>query len=134
RPSSPRSRARARRAAVLPETQPGPLAFRRAERSFAEARWAEARGAYAAATAIDSTCWLCYLRHAEVGRWLDLEDAPRDNHYLAHVEAFPLPYQRLIRAQQLTLEARLDSIDGLMWRWREFLLGSIRIAETLLAP
>jgi len=119
-------------AAVLPKTQPGLLAFRRAERLFAEARWAEARGAYAAATAIDSTCWLCYLRHAEVGRWLDLEDDPRDNHYLAHVDAFPLPYQRLIRAQQLPLAARLDSLDGLTRRWRDFLFGQFRRGDELL--
>src|SRR2546422_478836 len=119
-------------AAVLPKTQPGLLAFRRAERLFAEARWAEARAAYAAASAIDSTCWLCYLRHAEVGRWLDLEDDPRDNHYLAHVEAFPLPYQRLIRAQQLPLAARLDSLDGLTRRWRDFLFGQFRRGDELL--
>src|SRR3989449_478461 len=119
-------------AAVLPKAQPGLLAFRRAERLFAEARWAEARGAYAAATAIDSTCWLCYLRHAEVGRWLDLEDDPRDNHYLAHVDAFPLPYQRLIRAQQLPLAARLDSLDGLTRRWRDFLFGQFRRGDELL--
>src|SRR5439155_20725870 len=104
----------------------------RAPQVLREARWGQCLAAYAAPSALDSTCWLCYLRHAEVGRWLDLEDDPRDNHYLAHVDAFPLPYQRLIRAQQLPLAARLDSLDGLTRRWRDSLLGQFRRGHELL--
>src|SRR5207245_9899369 len=76
-------------AAVLPKTQPGLLAFRRAERLFAEARWAEARAAYAAASAIDSPSWLCYLPHAEVGRWLHLAADPPHNTPLPHSATVP---------------------------------------------
>src|SRR5216117_1535072 len=120
-------------AAVLPKTRAGLLAFQKAERLFADARWGEARSAYAAAAALDTACWLCYLRHAEVGRWLDLEDDPADNiHDLAHVDAFPLHYQRLIRAQQLPVAARLDSLDALTRRWKDFLFGQFRRGDELL--
>src|SRR5439155_1546067 len=123
----------AARAPALASRFRGLLAFQKAERLFADARWGEARSAYAAAAALDTACWLCYLRHAEVGRWLDLEDDPADNiHDLAHVDAFPLHYQRLIRAQQLPVAARLDSLDALTRRWKDFLFGQFRRGAELL--
>src|SRR5207245_9953053 len=83
---------------VLPKNALGRNAFQRAEGAFARGRWGEARAAYAEATALDSTCWLCYWRHGEVGRWFDLEDDPADSmHYLAHLNEFTDHYQRLNR-------------------------------------
>ena len=115
---------------VLPKNALGRKAFQRAEGAFARGRWGEARAAYAEAAALDSTCWLCYWRHAEVGRWFDLEDDPRDSaRYLAHLNEFPDYYQKLIRAQGLPLMARLDSLDALTKRSKDFLFGQFRYAD-----
>src|SRR6266480_3929721 len=118
---------------VLPKNALGRGAFQRAEAAFARGRWGEARAGYAEAAALDSTCWLCYWRHGEVGRWFDLEDDPADStHYLAHLTAFPDQYQRLIRAQGLPLAARLDSLEALNRRSKDFLFGQFRLADELL--
>ncbi len=115
---------------VLPKNALGRSAFQRAEGAFARGRWGEARAAYAEAAALDSTCWLCYWRHAEVGRWFDLEDDPTDSpRYLAHLKEFPDYYQKLIRAEQLPLAARLDSLDALTKRSKDFLFGQFRYAD-----
>src|SRR3989441_2620157 len=115
---------------ILPKSALGRSAFQRAEGAFARGRWGEARAAYAEAAALDSTCWLCYWRHAEVGRWFDLEDDPTDSiRYLAHLNEFPDYYQKLIRAQGLPIRARLDSLDALTKRSKDFLFGQFRYAE-----
>jgi len=115
---------------VLPKKALGRSAFQRAEGAFARGRWGEARAAYAEAAALDSTCWLCYWRHAEVGRWFDLEDDPTDRpRYLAHLKEFPDYYQKLIRAEALPLAARLDSLDALTKRSKDFLFGQFRYAD-----
>jgi len=118
---------------VLPKNALGRAAFQRAEGAFARGRWGEARAGYAEAAVLDSTCWLCYWRHGEVGRWFDLEDDPADSmHYLAHLKEFPDHYQRLIRAQGLPLAARLDSLDVLTRRLKDFLFGQFRLADEVL--
>ena len=115
---------------VLPKNALGRSAFQRAEGAFARGRWREARAAYGEAAALDSTCWLCYWRHAEVGRWFDLEDDPTDRpRYLAHLKEFPDYYQKLIRAEALPLAARLDSLDALTKRSKDFLFGQFRYAD-----
>jgi len=120
-------------AAVLPKSRAGLLAFGEAEQRFAQARWDEARAAYTAAAALDSTCWLCFWRHAEVGRWFDLQDDPRDSaRYFAHLDAFPAYYQSLIRAQRLRETERLDSLEALTRRWKDFLFGQFRRGDELL--
>jgi len=118
---------------VLPKNALGRAAFQRAEGAFARGRWGEARAGYAEAAALDSTCWLCYWRHGEVGRWFDLEDDPADSvHYLAHLTDFPDQYQRLIRAQGLPLAVRLDSLEALTRHSKDFLFGQFRLADELL--
>jgi serine/threonine protein kinase len=118
---------------VLPKNALGRRSFQRAEGAFARGRWGEARAGYAEAAALDSTCWLCYWRHAEVGRWFDLEDDPTDRiRYLAHIKEFPDYYRTLIRAQGLPLAARLDSLDALIRRSKDFLFGQFRRADELL--
>ena len=115
---------------VLPKNALGRSAFQRAEGAFARGRWGEARAAYGEAAALDSTCWLCYWRRAEVGRWFDLEDDPTDRpRYLAHLKEFPDYYQKLIRAEALPLAARLDSLDALTKRSKDFLFGQFRYAD-----
>ena len=118
---------------ILPKNALALSAFRRAEDAFTHARYGVARASYAEAATLDSTCWLCYWRHAEVGRWFDLEDDPRDSaHYLAHVDSFPETYRRLIRAQWRPEAARLDSLDALSRRWKDFLFGQFRRGDELL--
>ena len=115
---------------VLPKNALGRSAFQRAEGAFARGRWGQARAAYGEAAALDSTCWLCYWRHAEVGRWFDLEDDPTDRpRYLAHLKEFPDYYQKLIRAEALPPAARLDSLDALTKRSKDFLFGQFRYAD-----
>jgi hypothetical protein len=114
-------------AALLPQSPAGNLAFQQAERHFSRASWSAARAAYATAATLDTTCWLCRWRHAEVGRWFDLQDDPTDSaRYRAHVHAFPVYYQSLIRAEPLLEAARLDSLDALARRQRGFLFGQFR--------
>src|SRR5216683_7347254 len=104
-----------------------------AERAFARGSWGEARAAYAAAAGLDPTCWICYWRHAEVGRWFDLEDDPRDSaRYGAHVADFPVYYRTLIRAERLPLRARLDTLAALSRGWKDFLFGQFRLGDELL--
>jgi Protein kinase domain len=118
---------------VLPKNPLARSAFRRAEEAFTRARYGVARALYAEAAALDSTCWLCYWRHAEVGRWFDLEDDPRDSaRYYAHRDSFPEYYRRLIAAQWLSGAARLEALDALVRRWKDFFFGQFRRADELL--
>src|SRR3989441_7032570 len=114
---------------VLPKNALGRSAFQRAEGAFARGRWGAARAAYAEATALDSTCWLCYWRHAEAGRWFNLEDDPADSPpYLAHLKEVPDYYHKLIHAEALHLAARLDSLAALTKPSKDFLFGQFRYA------
>ncbi|HYL21281.1 MAG TPA: serine/threonine-protein kinase [Gemmatimonadales bacterium] len=118
---------------ILPKTPEGLHAFQQAEGLFAQARWDAARAAYAAAAALDSTCWLCFWRQAEVARWFDLQDDPRDSvRYLSHAAAFPIDYQTLMRAQRQPESARLDSLDALTRRRKDFFFGQWRRGDELL--
>ena len=118
---------------VLPKALAGRQALLRAERAFARGHWRDARAAYAAAAAIDPTCWICYWRHAEVGRWFNLEDDAADAaRYRAHTPEFPEYYQTLIRAERLPTGARLDSLEVLTHRWKDFLFGQFRRGDEVL--
>src|SRR5207237_453677 len=100
---------------------------------FARGHWGDARTAYAAAAALDRTCWICYWRHAEVGRWFDVEDDAGDAaRYRAHTPEFPEYYRTLIRAERVPLGARLDSLAALTRRWKDFLFGQFRRGDELL--
>jgi hypothetical protein len=96
---------------ALPRSGKGLAAWLLAERLFAQARWGSADSAYAAAEALDSTCLLCYWRHAEVDKWLSIPfDAERAAHYVTHIDSFPSHYQALIRA---SLQPPLQSLATL---------------------
>jgi protein kinase-like protein len=96
---------------ALPRSGRGLAAWLVAERLFAQARWGSADSAYAVAEALDSTCLLCFWRHAEVDKWLSIPlDAERAAHYVTHIDSFPSHYQALIRA---SLQPPLQSLATL---------------------
>ncbi|MGH7673883.1 MAG: protein kinase domain-containing protein, partial [Gemmatimonadales bacterium] len=110
----------------------GMRAFLDAEVLFAGARWGKAYAAYGAAAAADPTCWICYWRHDEVGRWHSLEhDTTELARIRDHVAQFPPHYQSLIRAERLMVTTRLDTLEALADRARDFLFGEFRLADEL---
>ena len=117
---------------ALPRTPLGLVRFLDAERLVAAGEWGNAYDAYALAEATDPTCWLCSWRLNEVERWLSREHDPaRVRRYLSHVQTFPAWYQSLIRAQQLPLEARLDTLRAETTRWPDFFLGWFQLGDEL---
>ena len=119
-------------AAVRPKTAAGLAAYWKAEGLFAQAQWGAAYAAYGDAATADTTCWMCYWRHVEVGRWLGLEPDESDRaRILRHIEAFPSPYQSLIGATSLPILQRLEALEDVTRRWREFLFGWFRRSDEL---
>lgn len=119
-------------ARALPRTPLGLARFLEAEQLVAAAQWDNAYRAYILAEATDSTCWLCSWRINEVERWLNRpHDPARVRRYLAHVESFPPWYASLIRAAQLPLEERLDTLHAVTDRWPQFFLGWFQWGDEL---
>src|SRR6266700_3691831 len=108
--------------AALPKTPGGLAAWLTAERVLAQGRWGDADRAYEEAERIDSTCWLCAWRHADVDRWLGRKfDEARAARYLAHIDSFPPHYRKLIRASRRPLVERLNTLISLTRQRRDFL-------------
>ncbi len=108
--------------------------FIAAERLFSEARWAEARDAYAAAAEGESGCWLCSWRIGEIDRQHPGAgvDAVHMQRVLDNRELFPPPYQPLIGFE--TLEAtneRLDILRTAAAQWPHFYYLHYRLGEEL---
>jgi hypothetical protein len=117
---------------ALPRTALGLARFLEGEQFVAAAQWENAYRAYTIAEATDSTCWLCSWRLSEVERWLGRERNPaRAQRYLAHIDSFPPAYASLIRAAQLPLPARLDTLQAVTERSREFFLGWFQLGDEL---
>jgi hypothetical protein len=117
---------------VLPRTPLGLARFLEAERLVANALWGEAYQAYAVAETTDSTCLLCAWRVNDIERWLSREHDPaRVGRFLAHVDSFPPWYQSLIRAGQMPLVPRLDTLRRLSERSPGFLLGWFQQGDEL---
>lgn len=117
---------------VLPRTAIGLARFLEAEQLVARGEWQNAYRAYALAEATDSTCRLCAWRLTEVERWLSrTHDPALVRRYLAHVDSFPPWYATLIRASQLPLPARLDTLRAETDRWGEFFLGWMQLGDEL---
>ncbi|HEV2749682.1 MAG TPA: serine/threonine-protein kinase [Gemmatimonadales bacterium] len=117
---------------ALPRSAVGLAAWLAAERLFADARWGQADSAYTAAEATDSTCWLCYWRHREVQQWLGQDPDPDlAARYLPHLESFPVRYQSLMRAVELPLRARLDSLRATTRESRDFFPAWFQLADEL---
>src|SRR5579884_3885310 len=116
--------------AALPRSSDALVAWLGAERLLAAGRWRDADSAYGAVEALDSACWLCAWRHAQVGQWLGLTaDAGEAGRYLRHAEAFPPKYQALMRAQALGLAARLEALAAAARTWRDFFLGWFMLGD-----
>jgi len=117
---------------ALPRTAAGLARFIEAEQLFAAAQWENAYKAYLVAAAVDSTCRLCDWRLTEVERWLGLEHDPaRVRRYRARAESFGPLYASLIRAPQLPLPQRLDSLRGVTQRWGDMFLGWFQLGDEL---
>ena len=118
--------------AALPRTPLGLARFLNAERYVAAGRWENAYTAYAAAEQTDPSCWLCSWRLNEVERWLGREHDPaRVQRVLIHIDAFPEWYRSLIRAAQLPLPQRLDTLRAAANRWRDFFLAHLQLGDEL---
>ncbi|HEX9610447.1 MAG TPA: serine/threonine-protein kinase [Gemmatimonadales bacterium] len=119
--------------AVLPKSRAGLRLFVEAERLVKEARWGLAYERYTGAAALDSTCWMCYWRRAEFGRWLGIPRDPKDVvRYESHADLFPDHYARQIRAEPLPLPARYDSLRALTRQARDFLFGHFLYGDELM--
>lgn len=117
---------------ALPRTSEGLAEFMEAEQLVAETEWEKAHAAYVKAVVTDSSCWICLWRMTEVERWLGMEPDPeRVRRYLAHADSLPRPYPSLIRAAQLPLNARLDTLRAVTERSREFFLGWFQLGDEL---
>lgn len=110
----------------------GLAAWLAAERLLAQGRWEEADRAYDAAEAVDSTCWLCAWRHADVDKWLGRRfDQARASRYFNHIDSFPAHYQVVIRASRQPLVQRLEMLTRVTRERRDFLPAHFMLADEL---
>jgi hypothetical protein len=117
---------------ALPKTSQGLLRFLEAERLVADAQWENAYRAYLLAERTDSTCLICSWRITEIERWLGGEHDPaRARRYLDHIDAFPAWYASLIRAAQLPLRARFDTLRAVTESQSDFFLGWFQLGDEL---
>src|SRR2546426_1039677 len=115
---------------ALPQTAAGLAAWLAAERLLAQGRWGDADRAYEEAERIDSTCWLCAWRHADVDRCLGRKfDEARAARYLGHIDSFPPHYRRLMRASRRPLLERLEMLISLTHERRDFLPAQFMLAD-----
>ena len=117
---------------ALPHSSLGLAQFLEAERLVADAQWGNARRAYLAAEATDPSCLLCSWRITEIERWLGREPDPnRVRRYRDHINVFPSWYQSLIRAAELPLGPRLDTLRAVTDSQRKFFLGWFQLGDEL---
>jgi len=117
---------------ALPHRAEGLAQFLEAEQLVGEAEWEEAYAAYKKAVATDPSCWICLWRMTEVERWLGIDEDPdRMRTVLAHADSLPREYASLIRAAQLPLNARLDTLRAVTQRDPQFSLGWFQLGDEL---
>jgi serine/threonine protein kinase len=117
---------------ALPRTAEGLTRFLEAERLVAKAEWEEAHAAYLQAEATDPTCWICSWRITEIERWLSREPDPdRVRRVRVHADSLPPLYRSLIRAAQLPLRPRLDTLRAAAEGSREVFLGWFQLGDEL---
>lgn len=117
---------------ALPQSDAGLAEFLAAERLVGEARWGEAYESYVRAEALDSTCWLCAWRIGDVQRWLGMDRDPvRLGRVLRYVDSFPEVYRSLIRAANVPMPDRIDTLESAARQAREFFLPHLQLGDEL---
>src|SRR2546422_17920 len=117
---------------ALPHTYEGLVRFLKAEQLVAEEQWDLAYGAYVDVEKTDSTCWICSWRITEIERWRGHEPDPdRVRRVLLHADSLPLLYRDVIRAAQLPIQPRLDTLRAAAESSREFFLGWFQLGDEL---
>jgi hypothetical protein len=117
---------------ALPRTGDGLSRWHAAEGLYAQARWNEARDAYARIELADTSCTLCTYRLIDIDRWLTKPPDPQRFARLnRHLDAFPPHYTAIIRAQQQSWPARYDSLRAAADRYQEFFLASFLLGDEL---
>ncbi|HEV8381479.1 MAG TPA: serine/threonine-protein kinase [Gemmatimonadales bacterium] len=119
-------------ARALPHRSEGLIRFLEAERLVAQEQWEKADSAYRVAEATDTTCWICSWRILEIGRWRSRQPDPaRVRRVQVHADSLPPLYRSLIRAAQLPLRDRLDTLRAAAEGSREFFLGWFQLGDEL---
>lgn len=117
---------------ALPRTWEGLVRVLEAEQLVARAEWEDAYDAYLKAEASDATCWICSWRITEIERWLGRQPDPaRVQRYRVHADSLPQPFRGIIRAAQLPLRARLDTLRAAADSTRENFLGWFQLGDEL---
>lgn len=106
---------------ALPLTPAGMAAWLQAELAYGDGEWAEARGRYEDAIALDAGCLLCAYRIRDLDRWLNRgSDTARLGALLAGLERFPPEYQDLISASALPVRNRIAALQSQAEERRDF--------------
>jgi hypothetical protein len=106
---------------ALSRTSRGLAAWIAAERLFAHAQWNAAYSAYQEAIAVDSTCLLCWVRLADVGRWIGRDQGPAETaRYRAALDSFPPRYRRILEAGFAPHDRRIPLLDEAATRFSDF--------------
>ncbi len=106
---------------ALPRTPRGVAAWVAAEQLFARAQWKDAYTAYRTALAVDSTCLMCWVRLADVGRWLGRDLSPEETaRYRSRLAVFPRQYRLVIASSFAPGEARWRLLDSATERAADF--------------
>ena len=117
---------------ALPHTSEGLVRFLEAEQLVAQERWQDAHTAYENAERTDPTCWICSWRITEIDRWLSQRPDPvRVRRVQLHVDSVAPLYRSLIRAPQLALRPRLDTLRAAAEDERGIFLGWFQLGDEL---
>jgi tetratricopeptide (TPR) repeat protein len=119
--------------AALPESPRGTERWLRAEFSYGDGNWLEARQGYEEAVAVDSSCLLCAYRIMDLDRWLSRPvDSLRLQTLLANLDRFPVEYRHVITASALPPRARIDSLRAMAARHPLFFDLQYHLGDELL--
>lgn len=117
---------------ALPRTTEGLARFLEAERLVMQAQWEDAHHLLLRAEATDSTCWICSWRITDIDRWLNREPDPaRVRRYRQHSDSLPTTYRRIMRAAQVPLRDRLDTLRAITETSRDVFWGWFQLGDEL---
>jgi hypothetical protein len=117
---------------ALPHSYEGLVRFLKAEQLVAEEQWDRAYAAYLDAEKTDSTCWICSWRITEIVRWTPRPaDPDRERRVRQHAASLPPLYRSIIRAPQLPIQPRLDTLRDAAENSAKFFLGWFQLGDEL---